>query len=1018
MDDSSSPNQGERVVLTRRRNNRPGGDREGQGVGAVSVSSRSSSRQNRPIARSNSGSHFPQVDLPPPLIVSTGRTNVVSSRSTSIPRSSSRQRNISRGVSGNPSGSSSMQLSSGRDPNVTSSVASAPSTTQNTQLRDSDERARSRTSRSRAPVTYSSRGSSRARQHFQARESGNASDSSAPVNRRARSRSVSLTHEQAVKDVPEHVSRDVHSERVSRSRSNPRERLGQSSDNPRRRARSMSRTRLSSSTSVGSTGAAPPSKGVLQKPEQHRSRSTSKPREASRKRVSKSVASAPAIQRDAAASRGRHKSNSSSRQSRRERSVGGEPRTRSKKTSKSSRTEAERREQRAKRIKDIPTTINCASASDDQDGRENKHKSQKHDRSTNPSLDCDQENVQGAENQQSRDELISEILQGTEAMINGISGEGNAISLFAVEAPTGNEKQRSPTRKTSKRQISINRESFSLRDNPAVPSAPSKSPRIGSTSEIPIAFATVVPMGDADCIVDSDVCDFNQAQADVEDFFGNGDCSQNDVTEAAYLQEVDENNRFAHDAGLMFTNGVYNRNDNFDPDEREGADCGLDIIQDDMQLRYLASKLSRKWGTDLMTPAVARRVRDFQFAQKKRQVKYGDSEPWGIMGLYEHLSAVRTDVEWAEDAAWRRFHNEPYITWAEFDEKKRTRLSNKPFFTYLLLLGCTCMFIASMAENEWEFEPFSVNPTFGPSAETLVDLGAKDSNLIVNHGQTWRLVTAMFLHAGVVHYALNMAALLMVGGAVEKSHGFVAAAVLFTVPAIGGTILSALILPQYVSVGASGGIFGLIGACLADIVMNFTLLFGENLNGKKKRLRNAVVLLLLFLDMVLNCLVGLTPFVDNFQHMGGLVYGFLCAFSTMERLSMDFFGIQTSKTKCSMASFSRVTGLIASVAAIMTTIILLLEGDGMSTGCVNCQVLSCVPMPPWGAVDNKWWYCDSCDQITASATVNQDTGFVVELALICPNAQHVDVTVGDGVSEEEAQLKLPSFCRNFCDTTF
>jgi hypothetical protein len=83
--------------------------------------------------------------------------------------------------------------------------------------------------------------------------------------------------------------------------------------------------------------------------------------------------------------------------------------------------------------------------------------------------------------------------------------------------------------------------------------------------------------------------------------------------------------------------------------------------EDDIaQLRLLAGQLNADWGAqDFMAPALARRIRDFQFAQEKRRKKYGNEKPWGILGLYEHLAAIRIDVEWAEDAAWRRANGEP-----------------------------------------------------------------------------------------------------------------------------------------------------------------------------------------------------------------------------------------------------------------------------------------------------------------------------------------------------------------------
>jgi hypothetical protein len=65
--------------------------------------------------------------------------------------------------------------------------------------------------------------------------------------------------------------------------------------------------------------------------------------------------------------------------------------------------------------------------------------------------------------------------------------------------------------------------------------------------------------------------------------------------------------------------------------------------EDDIaQLRLLAGKLNADWGgQSFMAPALARRIRDFQFAQEKRRKKYGDERPWGILGLYDHLASIR-----------------------------------------------------------------------------------------------------------------------------------------------------------------------------------------------------------------------------------------------------------------------------------------------------------------------------------------------------------------------------------------
>lgn len=350
---------------------------------------------------------------------------------------------------------------------------------------------------------------------------------------------------------------------------------------------------------------------------------------------------------------------------------------------------------------------------------------------------------------------------------------------------------------------------------------------------------------------------------------------------------------------------------------------------------------------DEMSPALERRVRDFKFAQQKRKEKYGNDRPWGVLGLYEHLASIRMDLEWAEDAAWRRAHDEPYLSWQDF-EMKRTKGANRPFFTYFILVFCTVMLITSIGVNGWKVEPLSVNPMVGPSASTLLSLGAKQSALIVNEGQWYRLFSPMVLHAGVIHYLLNMAALWFVGSAIEKSHGMLNAAIAFVFAGVGGTILSALFLPQFISVGASGGIFGFIGMCISDISVNWSLLFMKDPEDQdKNRFRHGMVILWLVVDIVINCLLGLTPFIDNFTHLGGLIYGFLCGLSTIDRLQTSFFGVSTDTCTTAKNNLVRFGGLIVSVVLIMTTSVILVNSDGATSPCSACRYVSCVPFPPW-----------------------------------------------------------------------
>lgn len=363
-----------------------------------------------------------------------------------------------------------------------------------------------------------------------------------------------------------------------------------------------------------------------------------------------------------------------------------------------------------------------------------------------------------------------------------------------------------------------------------------------------------------------------------------------------------------------------------------------EVDQHEMERRLhdLASMISSDWrGRDIVAPVLARRIRDFQFAREKRKTKYGVTRNFGILGIYDHLSRVKVDVQWAEDAAWRRGEGKPYLTWADFeDEKKEKR--RRPYFTFFIVSICTAMMLTSFLVNDWKVEPLSVNPMIGPSAETLVTLGAKDSYLIVVEKQSWRLVTSGVLHAGLIHYGINMFALFYVAKAVESVHGFWSVLLQFLISSTGGTILSAIFLPQYITVGASGGILGLIGACLSDIILNWSLLFNEFVNPERRsRFAHAKVLVVLLLDVAVNIVIGLTPFVDNWSHVGGMVYGFLCGLSTIHMVSPRFFGDERRSHKYRLVTL-RSIGFLVGVAGIITSSIVLFSGDGVTNLCPDC----------------------------------------------------------------------------------
>jgi len=151
------------------------------------------------------------------------------------------------------------------------------------------------------------------------------------------------------------------------------------------------------------------------------------------------------------------------------------------------------------------------------------------------------------------------------------------------------------------------------------------------------------------------------------------------------------------------------------------------------------------------------------------------------------------------------------------------------------------------------------------STDILLVYGAKINAFILS-GQLWRLITPIFLHGSLVHIGFNMYALYSIGPSLERRYGKQPFLLLYFFGGLFGNIFS-FIFSANISLGSSTAIFGLIAAQAVYIYKN-RLLLGSAANGL---LRNVLVMI------AINLMLGLSPGIDNWGHMGGLVGGFLFA---------------------------------------------------------------------------------------------------------------------------------------------
>jgi membrane associated rhomboid family serine protease len=129
----------------------------------------------------------------------------------------------------------------------------------------------------------------------------------------------------------------------------------------------------------------------------------------------------------------------------------------------------------------------------------------------------------------------------------------------------------------------------------------------------------------------------------------------------------------------------------------------------------------------------------------------------------------------------------------------------------------------------------------------------------VKDGDWWRLITAMFLHAGILHIGLNMLALVWLGGPVERYLGPFRYLALYFVSGLAGSAGALVVSPNSITVGASGAIFGILGALLIIEYQATGSLAGQAMS--------LIVINLIFSFTFSNISIG--------GHVGGLIGGIL-----------------------------------------------------------------------------------------------------------------------------------------------
>lgn len=198
------------------------------------------------------------------------------------------------------------------------------------------------------------------------------------------------------------------------------------------------------------------------------------------------------------------------------------------------------------------------------------------------------------------------------------------------------------------------------------------------------------------------------------------------------------------------------------------------------------------------------------------------------------------------------------FTFGEAQQELKQRLEHLPRSTpaawLLLALNILVYLAVAWTGDNWlQFNP-----------EHLANVGGNFSPY-TTEGQWWRLVSAMFLHGGLVHLVFNMYALYSFGLLAERLYGTKAFLGIYLLAGIVGSCGTLLFYSSSVSVGASGAIFGIMGALVAFLATDKDFLSD---GARKRLLTNFAVFTMYMLSQGFGK-VG----IDNAAHVGGMLTG-------------------------------------------------------------------------------------------------------------------------------------------------
>ncbi|KAJ8423681.1 hypothetical protein Cgig2_023526 [Carnegiea gigantea] len=343
-------------------------------------------------------------------------------------------------------------------------------------------------------------------------------------------------------------------------------------------------------------------------------------------------------------------------------------------------------------------------------------------------------------------------------------------------------------------------------------------------------------------------------------------------------------------------------------------------------------------------------------------------------------------------------------------------------FVHLVAFFCTMIVNNCWTRSHGDcnlifFQPLPENPLLGPSSSVMLyvvdgqkemaspdesygcrldDMGALRRLYLTNNHAVWRIITSVLLHAGAFHLIINLSSVIFIGINLEQKFGPLRTGIIYILSAFGGGLMAALFVEDSPQVCSSAALFGLIGASFSGLIRDWKLY-------TKKFLAVAGLLLVL----IINSVVGLLPYVNNFSNMGGFLLGFLLGFAlffsphlrkpALHKGLFDYGGKRsvTIKEKLDRPAL-RIVCLILFSLMVGGLVVAIVHAINVNKYCSWCHYIDCVPSRKW-----------ICDTKPPSCKTTESGG---QTALMCLESDNFRILPFTGISEDRLQELCSLMC--------